>query len=77
MLKYIAALCFPCILVMLFSRVTYYPIIGLLLTIALIAASVYKGYTDTYLLIVIDSFSMTLGYFISNQLKIRASNAQE
>jgi len=77
MFKYLAALCFPSVLVMLFSRVTYYPFIGLLLTIALISASVYKGYTDTFLLIVIDSFSMTLGYYFSRKMKESAKSANE
>lgn len=69
--KYLAALFFPCLLVILFSKATYYPIIGLVLTVALIAASVYRGYTDTFLLIVIDAFSMTIGYMISRVWKER------
>ncbi|EOR22715.1 CsbA family protein [Cytobacillus oceanisediminis] len=72
--KYLAALFFPCLLVILFSRATYYPIIGLVLTVALIAASVYRGYTDTFLLIVVDAFSMTVGYMISRKWKDRLAN---
>ena len=72
--KYLAALFFPCLLVILFSRATYYPIIGLVLTVALIAASVYRGYTDTFLLIVFDAFSMTVGYMISRKWKDRLAN---
>lgn len=72
--KYLAALFFPCLLVILFSRATYYPIIGLILTIALIAASVYRGYTDTFLLIVVDAFSMTIGYMISRIWKEKLAN---
>jgi len=72
--KYLAALFFPCLLVILFSKATYYPIIGLTLTVALIAASVYKGYTDTFLLIVVDAFSMTIGYMISRRWKDKVAN---
>lgn len=72
--KYLAALFFPCLLVILFSRATYYPIIGLVLTVALIAASVYRGYTDTFLLIVVDAFSMTVGYMIGRKWKDRLAN---
>jgi len=72
--KYLAALFFPCLLVILFSRATYYPIIGLVLTVALIAASVYRGYTDTFLLIIVDAFSMTVGYMISRKWKDRLAN---
>lgn len=72
--KYLAALFFPCLLVILFSRATYYPIIGLVLTVALIAASVYKGYTDTFILIVVDAFSMTIGFMISRKWKEEIAN---
>jgi len=72
--KYLAALFFPCLLVILFSKATYYPIIGLILTVALIAASVYKGYTDTFLLIVVDACSMTIGYMISRRWKEKVAN---
>lgn len=57
-----------------FSKATYYPIIGLVLTVALIAASVYRGYTDTFLLIVVDAFSMTIGYMISRNWKERLAS---
>ena len=72
--KYLAALFFPGLLVILFSKATYYPFIGLVLTVALIAASVYRGYTDTFLLIVMDAFSMTIGYMISRRWKARLAN---
>ena len=41
----------PGLLVLLFTRVTYNRYIGLALTVGLIAASVYKGYTNTFPLI--------------------------
>lgn len=73
-LSFLAALILPGLLVILFSRITYSPIIGLILTIALITASAYKGYTDTLLLIISDSFSMTIGYYISRKRKKQASS---
>lgn len=66
--KFLAALILPCLLVMLFSRVTYNHVIGLILTVALIAASAYKGYTHTWPLIIIDAFSLTLGFYLSTRM---------
>ncbi|WP_409290345.1 DUF2198 family protein [Peribacillus sp. SCS-26] len=51
---------------MLFTRVTFNQVVSLILTVALIAVSVYKGYTDSWLLIIIDAFSLTAGFFFSN-----------
>lgn len=68
MLKFLAALFLPGILVVLFTRVTYNRLIGLILTVALIAGSVYKGYTDTYWLIVVDAFSLTVGFWYAHRM---------
>ncbi|MDP4084078.1 MAG: CsbA family protein [Bacillota bacterium] len=68
---YFAALFFPGLLVLLFTRVTYNRVIGLVLTVGLIAASVYKGYTNTFLLIVIDAFSLTIGFWLAAKMKPR------
>lgn len=68
LVKMMMALILPGLLVVLFSRVTYSYIVGLLLTIALIVASVYKGYTDSYILIVIDAFSLTAGLWFSKKI---------
>nr|WP_034658678.1 CsbA family protein [Robertmurraya massiliosenegalensis] len=67
----IMALILPGLLVVLFSRVTYNRYIGLLLTVALIAASVYKGYTNSFLLIVIDALSLTTGFWYAHQMLVR------
>jgi general stress protein CsbA len=67
-IKYLSALFLPGIVVVLFSRVTYSRVIGLVLTVALIAASVYKGYTDSLMLIVVDAFSLTVGFWYSNRM---------
>ncbi|KAB2332738.1 CsbA family protein [Cytobacillus gottheilii] len=68
-LKYLSAFILPGLLVLFFTRVTYNRVIGLVLTVALIAASVYKGYTDSYWLIVIDAFSLTVGFWYAQVMK--------
>jgi general stress protein CsbA len=67
--RYLAGLLLPGLLVLFFTRVTYNRVIGLLLTVALIAASVYKGYTDTLELIIVDSFSLTVGFWLAAKMK--------
>ncbi|MFZ7943884.1 MULTISPECIES: CsbA family protein [Bacillaceae] len=71
-MQFLSALILPGILVLLFTRVTYNRLIGLALTIALIAASAYKGYTNTLVLIVIDAFSLTAGFWLAAKMKPRA-----
>lgn len=68
-IEYLSAFILPGLLVLLFSRVTYNRLIGLVLTVALIAGSVYKGYTDTFFLIVIDAFSLTAGFWLAAKMK--------
>ncbi|MEH7095002.1 CsbA family protein [Neobacillus vireti] len=72
MIRIFSALTMPGLLVLLFSRVTYNRVIGLVLTVALIAGSVYKGYTDTFYLIVIDAFSLTAGFWLAAKMQPRA-----
>ncbi|MFT8320600.1 MAG: CsbA family protein [Bacillus sp. (in: firmicutes)] len=69
MIKYLSALFFPGLIVVLFTRVTFNRVLALILTVALIAASVYKGYTNTFLLIVMDAYSLTAGFWISKWVK--------
>lgn len=76
MLKYLSALLLPGFMVMFFTKVAYNHILALVLTVALIAASVYKGYTDSFLLIVIDAFSLTLGFYFANQMMKRNKKQQ-
>nr|WP_275585036.1 CsbA family protein [Peribacillus deserti] len=70
-----SALFFPGLMVMLFSRVTFNQIVALSLTVALIAVSVYKGYTNSWLLIVIDAFSLTAGFWLSNNFIKKNKNS--
>ncbi|MCI2252956.1 MULTISPECIES: CsbA family protein [unclassified Domibacillus] len=67
----ILAMFMPALLVLLFSRVTYNQFLGVILTVALIAASAYKGYTHTWELIVMDAFSITAGLWLSNRMMKR------
>jgi general stress protein CsbA len=62
----------PGLLVLLFTRVTYNRIIGLVLTVGLIAASAFKGYTNTIPLIIVDAFSLTAGFWLAAKMKQRA-----
>jgi general stress protein CsbA len=71
-IQYVSALFLPGLLVLLFTRVTYNRIIALVLTVALITASAYKGYTNTTVLIVIDAFSLTAGFWLAVKMKPRA-----
>lgn len=70
-IKYLAALLLPGLLVLLFTRVCYNRVIALILTVALIATSVYKGYTNTMTLIIIDAFSLTAGFWLASKMKPR------
>ncbi|MCA1055356.1 CsbA family protein [Rossellomorea aquimaris] len=70
--KFILGIFLPGLLVILFTRVTYNHIVGLILTVALIAASVSKGYTDSWWLIVVDAASLTVGFWYSNQMMNKA-----
>jgi len=67
-MKYLLALLLPGLIVVFFTRVVYNHYLGLVLAVALIAASVYRGYTDTMPLIIIDAFSMTVGFYFANKL---------
>ena len=71
-IRYMSALIIPGLLVLLFTRVTYNRVIGLILTVALIATSVYKGYTNTFMLIVVDAFSLTAGFWLADKMRQRA-----
>jgi general stress protein CsbA len=72
-IAYLSGFILPGLLVLLFTRVTYNRFIGLVLTVALIAASVYKGYTNSFVLIVIDAFSLTAGFWLAAKMKPRAA----
>lgn len=69
--KILLALFLPGLLVVLFTRITFSHIVALMLTVALITASVYAGYTHTWLLYVIDAFSLTAGFWYATGMMKR------
>ncbi|WP_040227771.1 CsbA family protein [Bhargavaea cecembensis] len=67
-MKIILALFLPGLLVVLLTRITYHHVVGLVLTVALIAASVYAGYTHTWLLYAVDALSLTVGFYYAGRM---------
>ncbi|PPA70213.1 CsbA family protein [Jeotgalibacillus proteolyticus] len=65
--KLLMAIFAPALLVILFTRVTYSRTIAMILTIALIAASSYKGYVGSWLIIIVDAASLTVGLWFANR----------
>lgn len=70
--KLIMAIFLPALLVVFFTRVTFHHIVGLVLTVALIAASVYVGYTHNWILYVADAFSLMAGFWYSKRMVMEA-----
>ncbi|HEY9581857.1 MAG TPA: CsbA family protein [Savagea sp.] len=66
--KLLLALFLPGILVVFFTRVTFHHYVGLILTLALIAASVYAGYTHSLWLYIADALSLTIGYWYARRM---------
>ncbi|MBB4824493.1 general stress protein CsbA [Sporosarcina luteola] len=77
--KLVLALFLPGLLVIFFTRVTFHHIVGLSLTLALIAASVYAGYTHNWLLYAADALSLTVGFSLASRMvkKARRRNQSE
>ncbi|MET0785685.1 MAG: DUF2198 family protein [Paenisporosarcina sp.] len=72
--KFLLALFLPGLLVVLFTRITFHHIVALILTVALITASVYAGYTHTWGLYIVDAFSLTVGFWYATKMMNRARN---
>ena len=62
----------PALLVVFFTRVTFHHIVGLILTLSLIAASVYAGYTHDWILYIVDALSLTVGFWYAKRMVDRA-----
>lgn len=75
--KLILALVLPALLVVFFTRVTFHHIVGLILTIALIAASVYAGYTHNWILYAADALSLTVGFWYATRMMKIARQHQQ
>ncbi|XUX07654.1 CsbA family protein [Sporosarcina sp. UB5] len=70
--KLMLALFLPGLLVVFFTRVTFHHFVGLGLTIALIAASVYAGYTHNWILYAADALSLTVGFWYATRMVKKA-----
>lgn len=66
--KLVLAFFAPGLLVVLFTRVTFNHIVGLLLTVGLISASVYVGFTHDWLLYAVDALSLTVGFWYASRM---------
>ncbi|QTD41204.1 CsbA family protein [Sporosarcina sp. Te-1] len=75
--KLVLALFLPGLLVMFFTRVTFHHVVGLILTLALIAASVYAGYTHNWLLYAADALSLTVGFSLASRMVKKARSQSE
>lgn len=75
--KLLFALLLPGLLVVFFTRVTFHHIVGLILTLALIAASVYAGYTHNWLLYAADALSLTIGFWYATRMVKKARQQAE
>ena len=73
--KFFLSLLVPGLLVVLFTRVTFHHIVGLVLTVALIAAAVYAGYTNTWFLYVVNAASLTAGFWYASNMYRKGKNA--
>ena len=75
--KFILALFLPGLLVILFTRITFSHIVALILTVALITASVYAGYTHTWFLYVVDALSLTIGFWYATHMMKRGKKQED
>lgn len=72
--KVILALFIPALLVILFTRITFNRFVALALAIALIAASIYAGYTSPPIIFVVDALSLTVGFWFASQMMTKKEN---
>lgn len=70
--KFLLALFAPAILVIFFTRITFHHVVGLILTLSLVTASVYAGYTHNWALYVADALSLTVGFWYAKQMVEKA-----
>ncbi|MGX9133401.1 CsbA family protein [Rummeliibacillus sp. JY-2-4R] len=73
-MKFLMALILPGLLVVLFTRITFQHYVGLALSVALMAASIYAGYTHPPILYVIDAISLTIGFWYASRMKKQHKN---
>ncbi|HWI46758.1 MAG TPA: CsbA family protein [Rummeliibacillus sp.] len=73
-IKFLMALILPGLLVILFTRITFKNYVGLALSVALMAASIYAGYTHPPILYVVDAISLTIGFWYATKMMNRHNN---
>ncbi|MFJ8261793.1 CsbA family protein [Rummeliibacillus sp. NPDC094406] len=73
-IKLLMALILPGLLVILFTRITFKNYVGLALSVALMAASIYAGYTHPPILYVVDAISLTIGFWYATKMMNRHNN---
>lgn len=74
--KLLLALFLPGLLVVLFTRITFHHIVALILTVSLIAASIYAGYTHTWQLYIADTLSLTVGFWYATKMMQRGEKQE-
>lgn len=67
----------PALLVVFFTRITFHHVVGLILTLSLVAASVYAGYTHNWILYVADALSLTVGFWYAKRMVERTRKNME
>lgn len=66
--KLMLAIFLPGLLVVFLTRITFHHVVGLILTVGLIAASVYAGYTHNWILFTVDALSLTVGFWYATRM---------
>ncbi|MDN7241505.1 DUF2198 family protein [Planococcus sp. N028] len=74
--KFLLSLLVPGLLVVLFTRVTFNHVVALVLTVALIAAAVYAGFTTTWFLYAVNAASLTLGFWYATNMFNKRKKAE-
>ncbi|AOV08478.1 hypothetical protein BI350_13665 [Sporosarcina ureilytica] len=75
--KLLLAIFAPALLVVFFTRVTFHHVVGLVLTLSLVAASVYAGYTHNWVLYAADALSLTVGFWYAKRMVERTRENME
>lgn len=66
----ILALFLPCLMVIIFTQIAQNKWIGLLVSSITIGVSVYKGFFNDEVIILLDVVSLVIGFYIVDSLKI-------
>lgn len=65
--KLLLAAILPALLVWFFARITFNHFVAVLLTIALLVAAYYKGHSQEVSVLVVDTASVVVGYFLAKR----------